>query len=36
VVPKTVSRDSIGKTNEESLYEFFLNNFGAEHNYIFQ
>lgn len=36
VVPKTVSRDSIGKTNEESLYEFFISNFGPEYNIRFQ
>ena len=36
VVPNCVSRDSIGKTNEESLYEFFINNFGAEHHDVFQ
>jgi phosphatidylinositol 4-kinase len=36
VVPNCVSRDSIGKTNEESLYEFFLSNFGPKHNFRFQ
>ena len=36
VVPNCLSRDMIGKTNEESLYEFFINNFGAEHSLNFQ
>lgn len=35
-VPNTTSRDAIGKINQESLYQYFLNKFGPEHNINFQ
>jgi phosphatidylinositol 4-kinase A len=30
VIPNTISRDQMGKTNRCSLYEYFIHKFGAE------
>ena len=36
VVPNAISRDQMGKTNNCSLYEYFLNKFGSEDSMNFQ
>ncbi|CAK58855.1 unnamed protein product (macronuclear) [Paramecium tetraurelia] len=36
VVPNTISRDQLGKTNRCTLYEYFINKFGAEDSLQFQ